>query len=693
MKKINFKLQKIYFLLWFFLIIGLNYKTFIPEKIESNKSNSTIAIVEESTITESIETTWSAWLANEQSLSFNQTWKITKVNFQAWDVVKTWDIIAEIDNSDGLNSVENAKINLENAKINLKQLYEDTSENQILQAENSLENSKKELEIGNEELENLYNTKKIWLDKINTSIENLEVELKNLENSLKTSQKEYETTQKEQENSLNSIEDNLSNTEIQTISILEKNLIDIKQDLDDIDNVLWISEKNKWKNDDFESYLSVKNSQYKNEATWYYYNTFSGILNIEEKMEEVKNYNTEEIINLINDYIEVYNNLSKTAEALYNAWDNSIESVEFTQNDIENIKNDANSIITSSISNISSLNNTIVELNNLTDIDLQKETFSNSLNSKEQSISQVELSIKKKEEEIKNEKENYSTQESSYNLQLKSKINSIENLEKTIEINKNNLEELLEWPTAENIQKANNSIKLAQMNLENAYDDLEKYQLIAPFDWVIRKIDYQVWDNILSDSQKYVYIENPNLLEISVSLDQIDIIKVNESNKAFVTFDAYPNKKIQAKVKNIDTTPIITSWVVTYEVIIVLDDKNFDWQILSWMTADIEIITKEINNALLINSEAIKQKWEEYYVTLLNKWEEVETKVEIWNIQDWKTQIISWLKSWEKVIIKSNIDTNNQKNTQKNSSNLLGLPQWNTWKWNRGSMWWGKPPF
>lgn len=70
------------------------------------------------------------------------------------------------------------------------------------------------------------------------------------------------------------------------------------------------------------------------------------------------------------------------------------------------------------------------------------------------------------------------------------------------------------------------------MTLTSANKDLEKYQLEAPFEWVIKTIDYQVWDNILSDSDKSVYIENPNLLQISISLDQVDIINVELWNKA-----------------------------------------------------------------------------------------------------------------------------------------------------------------
>jgi hypothetical protein len=40
-------------------------------------------------------------------------------------------------------------------------------------------------------------------------------------------------------------------------------------------------------------------------------------------------------------------------------------------------------------------------------------------------------------------------------------------------------------------------------------------------------MDFQVGDNLDSNSEKFVYLENPNLLEINIMLDQIDIVKVH----------------------------------------------------------------------------------------------------------------------------------------------------------------------
>jgi len=64
---------------------------------------------------------------------------------------------------------------------------------------------------------------------------------------------------------------------------------------------------------------------------------------------------------------------------------------------------------------------------------------------------------------------------------------------------------------------------------------------------------------LTSDTDKYVYIENPDLLVISVSLDQIDIVNVKQWTKAKVIFDAFPKKEFNASIATIDYTPTETS--------------------------------------------------------------------------------------------------------------------------------------
>jgi multidrug resistance efflux pump len=49
------------------------------------------------------------------------------------------------------------------------------------------------------------------------------------------------------------------------------------------------------------------------------------------------------------------------------------------------------------------------------------------------------------------------------------------------------------------------------------------------------------------------------LVEITVNLDQIDIVNVAVGSDAIITFDAYPTIPAKAEVSLVDTTPVSTS--------------------------------------------------------------------------------------------------------------------------------------
>ncbi len=678
--KFQFNLK--YFISWMFIILIINYSTFLwNTETTTSKVWSTSLTIELWNIQNSIEVVWDAELVDEQSLSFNQAWTITKVNFKAWDTVRKWETIAEIDDSDAYDSIEEAKISLENAKISLKQLYEVVDESKIIQAKNSITTSDNSLKNSKVEFENLKVIQKNSLDKMLEDIETSKKALKQSKSSLELLKSELEILKKEKENSLDNTNINKGTTITNIEESFRTNLVEIEKIIEESDYIMWVSTDNKNKNDDFENYLWAKNTSIKNTAETNLRESIN--LNTALKI-SLNNYeytwNKEDIELLLKDYLVIFNKLYETTDTIYKTVENSILSVwSLTQSDIDSMKNTMSSYRSNSLSKISSINSSINTLNTLTDTELLSDLNINSISSKEDSINNSELSLEREALSIVNDIKNYDETISSYKLTIESKQQDIESKKISLNVAKLSLEELIEWPTDDNVTKANNSIKQANIKLSSAYENLEDYMLQAPFDWVIRKIDYMPWDNLTNDTNKYVYIENPNLLEISVMLDQIDIVTVELEQEAIVTFDTYSTVPVNAKISSIDTTPVQSSWVISYEVKLVLDDPEFNKKILSWMTANVEIITESKQNILVIKTSAITEKKWKNYLTIQSNWKQTEIEVEIWIASSWITEIISWVKEWDIVIIKEFIATNSTK--EEKSTTLF-----NTW---RG--WWNRP--
>ncbi|MFA5917154.1 MAG: efflux RND transporter periplasmic adaptor subunit [Candidatus Gracilibacteria bacterium] len=674
MFKIKFSLK--YFIPGIIIILGINYSTFLGsiKTDTTSSSNQTTEIVEEGSIKNTIDAVGSAKLVDEQSLKFTKQGTIKKVYFKEGDKVKKGDIIAEIDNSDGLSAIKDAEISLDNAKINYDQLFDDPDQSKILQAQNSIKSSQDNLDTAKKQLEILKITQANSIDSMEKSIESAKADLDLSKTSLIASKQDLETTKKTQANSLSNTVSNKSVTVQNIEASLKTNLTNIEKIIEDADNILGVTVENRTRNDEFESFLGAKNSGIKTQAESSLLQSISLYTKLKTSLSKYDySGDLDTLKDLLQQFITTYKSIGDTADLTYKTVDASIESVgALTASDISTMKSTMSSDRSSAQNTVITINSSLNTINTSTDVDLVAESNTNTITQQESSIKSSENSITKKEIDIQNSEKDLETTKQNNAIDLQSKQNSIASLEKTLEVNNQSLNELIKGPTVDNIKKANNSIDQALMKLETANKGLDDYRLESPFDGVVRKIDYMVGDNILSDSEKYIYIENPDLLEITVNLDQIDIMKVKVGTKATVTFDALPNKPVTAEISSIDPTPIQSSGVVSYEIKIVLDNKDFNKTILSGMTANIEIVTEEKEKTLLVSSTAVTTESGSTYVTLMKNNSPTKTEVVTGISSGGKTEIVSGLSKGDTVLTTKFVPASNSGSTK--PAGLFSIP-------------------
>ena len=155
------------------------------------------------------------------------------------------------------------------------------------------------------------------------------------------------------------------------------------------------------------------------------------------------------------------------------------------------------------------------------------------------------------------------------------------------------------------VQLRQNDLAQKSTSLQKSRKTLEDYRLVAPFEGVIRRLDYQVGDNLLdTGEEKYVMLENPDFLIVTVLLDQVDVVRVRKGMAATVAFDALPGREFTGTIDEINSTPVEESGVVSYEVAIRLATPA-DLTILSGMTATVGIETARKEGALAVPNLAL----------------------------------------------------------------------------------------
>lgn len=131
--------------------------------------------------------------------------------------------------------------------------------------------------------------------------------------------------------------------------------------------------------------------------------------------------------------------------------------------------------------------------------------------------------------------------------------------EKELKDLKKNLNELKENAGInDEIEPLQDAVDSAQLELTTVLKEYEDYKIIANFDGVVTKLNMQVGDSIGSSSasssdEKYIYVETPDLLEVQLEVDQIDIVKIHLGMPVQVYVDALPDVMFEGRFSEIDT--------------------------------------------------------------------------------------------------------------------------------------------
>ncbi len=245
--------------------------------------------------------------------------------------------------------------------------------------------------------------------------------------------------------------------------------------------------------------------------------------------------------------------------------------------------------------------------------------------------------------------------------QTKADFENIETTLKYSKIEKERQEVLLEKNftsrqsydlTVKNYEIAKSQVAQVSAALEYSKIQLEYTKIIAPIDGVVASVATQEGETVAAmfTAPTFLTIIDLNRLEVKAYVDETDISKVSEGQKADFTVDTYTGTEFEGIVKAIYPKAEIKDNVVNYIVIIdITDSKN---KILRpEMTATINILNESLENVIAIPNKAITHKEGENFVYVLKDGKSVERKITI-GIKDKSfTQIINGLTENEKIIL------------------------------------------
>ena len=166
------------------------------------------------------------------------------------------------------------------------------------------------------------------------------------------------------------------------------------------------------------------------------------------------------------------------------------------------------------------------------------------------------------------------------------------------------------------------TLEKAQFDLDRKVLDVEITDIALKYATLISPINGIVYDigapyagvNITPANAEFL-IADPNKLMFRATVDEVDIGRIKENQKATIVLDAYPDEKIVAEVKNIDFVSSITSGGGTaFAVKFSLPEDNHQQKFKIGMNGDADISIEEKRAVLTVPFEAVREDSQGSYV-------------------------------------------------------------------------------
>ena len=151
------------------------------------------------------------------------------------------------------------------------------------------------------------------------------------------------------------------------------------------------------------------------------------------------------------------------------------------------------------------------------------------------------------------------------------------------------------------------AVSQAQATLQANETDLYKSVIRSPINGVVLTRNIEPGQTVAASLQApvlFTLAEDLAQMELHVNVDEADVGKVREGQKAVFNVSAYPNRNFEARITQARFASTTTSGVVTYET--VLKVNNSDLSLRPGMTATADITVKKVDDAILVPSSALR---------------------------------------------------------------------------------------
>jgi HlyD family secretion protein len=157
------------------------------------------------------------------------------------------------------------------------------------------------------------------------------------------------------------------------------------------------------------------------------------------------------------------------------------------------------------------------------------------------------------------------------------------------------------------LARADAGVKLARAQVNSNETTLAKATIYSPIDGVVldRKVSAgQTVVAAMTTPVLFTLASDLSQMELDVDIDEADVGVLQAGRTAWFTVDAYPSRRFLAKLVSIHNAPKTVSGVVTYQGVLIVENR--EGLLKPGMTATAELTATDIKNVDLVPNAALR---------------------------------------------------------------------------------------
>jgi HlyD family secretion protein len=173
----------------------------------------------------------------------------------------------------------------------------------------------------------------------------------------------------------------------------------------------------------------------------------------------------------------------------------------------------------------------------------------------------------------------------------------------------------------DNVDASEYNVKSTEASLKEANDNLAKTNIYSPVNGTVSKLNKEKGERVVGTAQmegtEIMRLANLNEMEVSVDVNENDIVRVHNGDTSLIEVDAYVDRKFKGIVTEIansaNTTGVTAEQVTNFTVKIrilqesytdLMNDRNVA-PFRPGMSASVDIQTKTANNVLTVPIQSV----------------------------------------------------------------------------------------